>query len=409
MDNYNKLISLFNEFLLEFLYYVCPRCYPKKTKYGKLSENDVKIIKNKNNKFKQSDIDNRLNAGHHNGIINNYILAITKLDKDFLDNFFNDVEHGFFHGLMVAFMVYVINNDRNVNKNKNYENDFISALLHDFLKCNNYNQDLHDKELVKFFDKLLPETYIHSNPPEKYENSILISSDRLELRRYSDYKDWVDERFYKLYEQYSKETQVMINIFYENVRPVLEYMYKNRNKVFIRHGIEENNYEIGKTYPTMYRTAYYDYFKDDTKKIEDEKYYAIEIDRLPFSSNIDYNDFIDTTNKVKDRNNKKNGYCSNHDSFSMWNKLKGYITHDDFISNDGEIIIDNCRDHLFAKSSIDINKWVFLFKNIEKDNKHLNNLIKNNIPIAPQNTIFLFSKLVKLLSDRLIILNVKSD
>lgn len=102
-------------------------------------------------------------------------------------NYFYDVEHGLFHGLNALILYSLI---KKINTQI-----FASILLHDFLKCNNYEQKLHDSCLKEFFPNLSEETYIHSDPSTKYKDTAVITADRLDLSRYHDYLDWVDDRF----------------------------------------------------------------------------------------------------------------------------------------------------------------------------------------------------------------------
>ena len=151
----------------------------------------------------------------------NYLSSIKKISNDYYINYFNDIEHGFFHGFCCCYISYIINN-------KKLDVQLIySLLLHDFLKCNGYSQEMHDKKLINYYPKLLPETYTHSNPSE--ENNILIYCDRLELRRYKDYKDWIDNRYYKIYDNFDLEEKTEINYFYNNIRPLLEKIYASEN------------------------------------------------------------------------------------------------------------------------------------------------------------------------------------
>ena len=54
---------------------------------------------------------------------------------EWIDNFYNDTEHGFFHGLMVSFIMYLINLDSN-NPIELRPEHYVSTILHDFLKSN---------------------------------------------------------------------------------------------------------------------------------------------------------------------------------------------------------------------------------------------------------------------------------
>ena len=122
-----------------------------------------------------------------------------------------------------------------------------------------------------------------------------------------------------------------IETFYNNIRPTLCYFYKNRNEIFIRHGLERiDKFDVNNIFPPNnsfldYRTKnpkkfkkgntiYYDNpknFKKENTISYDNATYPIEIDRVPFG-------YI-TTNT-----NKQTGFCSNHGRTAQWNKIKGY-------------------------------------------------------------------------------------
>ena len=110
-------------------------------------------------------------------------------------------------------------------------------------------------------------------------------------------------------------------------------------------------------------------------EVDNFKSYPIEIDRIPFG-------YIETSS-----NNQK-GFCSNHGLQSQWNKVKGFITYKEFINNGGKIINTNERDHLYAKSNINISKWKFLYQNINNDDEQKKRLEKNNIYIGSYFKIF---------------------
>jgi len=149
-----------------------------------------------------------------------------------INNYFCDSEHGFFHGLMVSFMCYLVNDESTlVERKDNLHQIFASATLHDFLKPNGVPQKEHDVKLRNYYDNLCEETYIHSNPPETDQNKHLIIADRLELRRYNDYKDWVDQRFYELYKIMSPELNQKLTLFYTTKRPSLELHYNKPDSV----------------------------------------------------------------------------------------------------------------------------------------------------------------------------------
>lgn len=383
-QDYNALQSLsneFNRFIHVYISYFCGRCEGK---------------------------------GHHKGIINTYLQSTSNYNPKIINNFFNDVEHGFFHGLMASFICYIINKDgKLVNKVKDLEKIFISATLHDFLKANGVEQKSHDKELRRIYPNLEEATYIHSDPPETYWKHHLIVADRLELRRYPDYKSWVDERFHQLYKEMKPETKTMLDMFYTNVRPAMEYLYTHRKETFIRHGTEIKQDNIEENFPPS-KTTYYSNSKLDSQL------YPIEIDMVPFCSMI--NNSLLEGNKWY--NDNQYGYCSNDDGVSQWNLIKGYISNNIFIKH-GKIIHSKERDHLFAKSTIATKEWVFLYQNLDKhldlDNvsndvnylesrkginpyEYLINLIKNNNKVVSQESVFLLFQFIRMFKCRIVVL-----
>ena len=132
--------------------------------------------------------------------------------------------------------------------------------------------------------------------------------------------------------------------------------------------------------------------KDSFLKVDKLASYPIEIDRIPFG-------YIETDN------NRQKGFCYNHGHSENWNKIKGFITYKEFINSGGEIINTNERDHLYAKSNLNIKKWKFLYQNVKEDDKQKITLEKNNIDIVSQKIIFEFFMFIKLLQDRFVVLN----
>lgn len=384
--NFIKINNILTDFFEEINYIICPRCSPKQwtQESAHLSMTDVKKLpKNLPKEW-----------GHHMGDINKILKSNKKINKSWIDKFYYDTEHGFFHGLMTSFIMYLIN----LNSNNPIElrpKHYASTILHDFLKSNGISQEKHDKELINYFDKLLDETYTHSNPPDKYKNTLLVKADRIELRRYGDYKSWVDERYYNSIASLSNKTQTYLNIFYNNIRPALLYLYSNKNDIFIRHGIEQMN---DRDFPiTHWPIKFFNSFKSHLNEI-----YPIEIDRLPFTNN--------TMSKTQD------GYCSNHEQYHSWNRIKGYISTKNFKKLNGKIIIPHNRDHLYATNKIEICNWIFIVQNLlsteindgisnDKLMKLYNTLLKTDNKIICQKSVFSFNKLIKLFCDRLLIIN----
>ena len=144
--------------------------------------------------------------------IDPYFVTAKHVPLEFFGQYLRDVEHGFFHGLNACYMYWLI------EKKPGFQT-IASLLLHDFLKCNNYSQELHDKMLLGYYANLLGETYSHSNPPKEHEHLHVIVCDRMELRRYSDYAAWVDGKFHAVFQNLDKDIVSEIDDFYANVRP----------------------------------------------------------------------------------------------------------------------------------------------------------------------------------------------
>ncbi len=314
--------------------------------------------------------------------INQYLIPNKNLSLDFYNNYFNDVEHGLFHAVSACYIYWII------TKGKIDEKTIASLLLHDFLKCNGFSQEEHDKQLKTFFPNLLEETYTHSNPPD--ENKLLIKCDRIELRRYSDYKDWVDKRHYELYDMFNEKQKDKIEQFYTKIRPSLEYFYKNRNELFIRHGLEKlEKADINSIFPPENSWGQI----RELPHVEDhKKSYPIETDRIPFGY-------------LGQETNRQMGFCSNHGECNNYNNVKGYITYKEFKSNGGKIVNTKIRDHLYATSNMSINKWNFIYQNIDEDNKQKVALEKNNINIISKAILCEFFTFIKLFQDRFVVLN----
>jgi hypothetical protein len=204
--------------------------------------------------------------------------------------------------------------------------------------------------LKNYFPNLLDETYRHSKPLECDKDNILITSDRIELRRYDDYNSWKDDKIHNYYEnKFSKEDKLYLKLFYENIRPCLEYFYKNRKKHFIRHGLE-CNFDLLKTniYPQKHYTHLAEYVKNKEKFTDNN--FAIEIDRFPFKN------------------------CSTHSGNAIWTYFKGFLVIDENLLKESKIgywVNTNLEtnyamhfDHLCLSLNNEktIDKWNFLLR-----------------------------------------------
>jgi hypothetical protein len=328
--------------------------------------NDKIMLKNNSN-GKDIKIDwgsDALGRVHHIFILKKYFYS-DNINKKMIENWFSDIKHGYFHGLMVGFIAYffikyiydydfgTIKFSEKVKERKLYYkkfNDlgkiFFSCFLHDFVKCTDGDKD-HDIKLKSFFPNLLEETYRHSKPNDNEWDNILITADRIELRRYDDYNEWKIDKIHDYYsKKLDKHQNLYLKIFYKSVRPCLEYFYENREFTFLRHGLESkfNNNDF---YP-------YDYYGHFAEKINNNETfddnYAIELDIFPFR------------------------YCSNHSGNAIWTFFKGFLKIDDKLVNNSSIgyWIDKPNekkytthhDHLciYTKDKKKINEWRFLLR-----------------------------------------------
>jgi len=385
------MFEIFNDFLDQYIFYLCTRCC-RHDKCHKL----LKLVPS-----------NRRATCHHDGLILNFITPKKELDHVYHNKFLNDLEHGLFHGIMVAFAGYVlVRFDPKKNALKDFECFFASATLHDFLKSNGFEQSTHDKALKEFYPHLLPETYDHSTNDDYYK--LLIAGDRIELRRYDDYLTWVDQRYHKLISSLNSDLQQLLDFVYNVIRPTLKLFYGNRHALFIRHGIEH----IGKIdYKTDVR------YPPPGSFWELQKGYPIELDRVPFGTDALPSDQASLINKTwtpeevteRLKNTKRClSHCSNHSGGPLhnFNTVKGFITSHIFKKQGGKILHSGLRDHLYADSNIHPRQWTFLYQGVDAENKQVKQLIENKYRVVPQQTVILFFNLVKLFTDRLIALNI---
>ena len=138
-----------------------------------------------------------LSMKDHNGKINKYFVPKNKINFDFYENYFNNVNEGLFHSLSRCYLYYIIYKGI-------CEKKMAIILLQDFLKCN--------KIECKDWETLL------NNFP---------NCDTSSINNYNIILDTNDP--------YKKKE---IKIYNDTIKPILKYFYKNRNEIFIRHGIE---------------------------------------------------------------------------------------------------------------------------------------------------------------------------
>ena len=244
-----------------------------------------------------------------------------------------------------------------------------------------------------------------------------------------------------LYEDYTKQFDVVISLIkssfsisifrdkinerkreiHPNIFTSINFLIASRNKVFLRHGLEiyDKKQYVNKEaiFPMQSASCWNDgILYVNSKKIEWSKEkkdlkknkiaFPIEIDMQPFCANLK-----SYMNRKWPRD-AQHGYCSNHDSLYSWNKLKGYISYDDFKEAGGKVIDSKRRDHLYGCSDIPLEKWMFVYQNIEgglekskywgwtqkkftpAQFKHsINLLLANGIRVLPQELIYELYKL----------------
>jgi hypothetical protein len=234
------------------------------------------------------------------------------------------------------------------NPSKN-QKILVSCLVHDFCKSI-FGHDNHGPMLKKYFPRLDPITYDHTNPTDAQSNEILIKADRLELFRYNDYESWLDEKLVTA--NYSDSNFKLIKLFYEKVRPVLEKAYRYKDQRWIRHGIEHyiNKYEFKKYYPSQFVDNFFPSelhnFKLSLSKKNNNELWSIELSKGPINDCFSSNKY--TEGKV-----------------FPWEIIQGKIPLDDFNNIKGTgVVAHKTRDHYFAYGNVELNKWVFNHKPI---------------------------------------------
>ena len=160
----------------------------------------------------------------------------SRLSKGDLATWRLDPDHGLLHGLITAYFAVKLVGAWKIpelRENAELQRLVASCLVHDYSKVVN-GKEPHDQELRKYFSLLLPETYTHSNPPERVP---LVQADRIELLRYED-RSWID--LDKVLENLPHATaRFEVWAFYAFLRPALNRIFRGRTEVWLRHGAEE--------------------------------------------------------------------------------------------------------------------------------------------------------------------------
>ena len=135
------------------------------------------------------------------------IKPISNVTTDQINKWILNTEHGLLHGFLVGYFAF----QRAENRDRDYLVKLTtSCLLHDFYRCH-AGKKQHDQKLASNFVDLLPDVYTHTDPPEETD---LIVGDRIELRRYPDWREWP----YMDIRMYTSNEREMAH-FYKHVRP----------------------------------------------------------------------------------------------------------------------------------------------------------------------------------------------
>ena len=270
-----------------------------------------------------------------------------------------------------------------------------SATLHDFAKTNGAPQPVHDKLLNQYYNNLHPTVYNHLTN----NKSIISKADITELTRYPDYKKWVDNRYYDVVLQIAEHDRLILDQYYNTIRPCLLYLFTHRDEEFIRHGLEvpdRMNYTKGTIFPPP--ATILDIKKMmllEGRRLSDsmiDGMYAIEIDNYPFGI----------------PSGRLLSHCSNHDYNGRINrqpttfgKIKGYVAQSDFIKKDGRVYHLETRDHLYATSELACEDWVYLYTNIDDNDEQIRTIQNNSLLIIPQKLVLAQYNLTQLIFNRL--------
>lgn len=352
-----------------------------------------------------------------------------RLTEEEIKNYENDIKHGVAHGVLTFVISCVINdhitkklhqrirkknfselkNSRKISNSsleiatinaKEFAEDEInfaldvynnpipeeklltSCLVHDFIKCS-HGEEGHDKKLLDFFPRIDPITFSHSDP--KDENHLLVRADRLELQRFSNCKEWMDESL--VMGGYSEPQTNLINIFYKNVRPVLEKAYEFRNERWIRHGLEKHvsAYKFNDMYPSDIITLY---SEENINKVflpevdEVEKYWSVELSKGSTG---------DCITGQKNPNGDYEGVWQEVYTYFSWELVQGKMPLKEYKEKTNKNLIPSVnRDHFFASGRLPIQDWIFTHKNM--NSKMIDILIDQKLKFCHEDLVISFLK-----------------
>jgi hypothetical protein len=376
---------------------------------------------------------------HHIGLINNFLKFQTPVSSEHNEAFFDDVENGLFHGIMTCFVIFLLerhNSDLN-DYTRTYippnwqgnryllgkyclEKLFASGLLHGFVAV------VPDKSMGadKLIPNLLKEVWVEQ---ERNSNVSLTLARKIEENRYGDAGKSPEQYVEDIFESTDAATRKTLQYFYKVIRPTLEHLYINRDDIFIRHGLEETSKQQWQPESIYPPENSFEILRIE-REVEEEygrgamEMYPIEHDRLPFCRHPESISI------------RQSAFCSHHDTMTSWGEItpwgqiKGFIPLKEFRKHDSSIVHTEKRDHLYAVSQIPARDWIFTYQHaampppVPKANRgrwrkyrwlypfhdrrqEVVSMSENGLRVLSLDTVFEFHNLVKLVTDRMRILN----
>jgi len=308
---------------------------------------------------------------HSNGGFMPVLLECEGITQNELDVWFNDLEHGILHGLIVGmFSTYFCKSNRRAmldemfrGPDSNYSNlkfetsrFLLGCLFHDFLRSS--GKEPHDRLLKKLFPRFDNITYRHSTPLSEDESKPLILADRLELLRYEN-RDWLDPaKISKSLELYGPaETEH----FYKFIRPLISKVIKYWNDTWFAHTPEYTIEEVqmgGPNFPMKHKSP---------------DGFAVNIGGL-------------------------SRHCFNH--YLVGYPFKGLIPSSLVKSNGGKLDAGASvggRDHPYINGDISLDNWIFIYRDNSIRSCDLVDYTKTTWL-----SLTLFERLVKVIEDLMI-------
>lgn len=272
-----------------------------------------------------------------------------------------------FDGFIKCFIAFSINNDKSL----------ISKKKERFIEC---------------FSDILVNVNKNNLPHFEISNSIyraFVNNSKLDQTKFKEYENKI-----KL------STLASIKILFQYIFPSLKYFHENRDKIFIRHGLEKktNDYEKNMIFPPNDEKHGWRINKVTNilgKTVPSTlPAYPIEVDKLPLT------------------------HCAAHSNKEIYGNVKGFISANDFKKLGGKIHIryeknDNVmpRDHFFAESNINLKHWVFTYRNSNENKlkkeirQAVSKMIEQEIPVMYENIIISYSSVMDLITYKFILLH----